>query len=139
MHGTPLQARKPVSGMEEPGAFQCTLLRAFELPKAYREVFLLKEIQGHTLEEIAAILGIRIDTAGMRSRSRGVLDLGCGAWAVPTPWSTCDEDSGEFANANLVREQPGPPSNRAGDTRSSTVFDPQETRGLGTGEVPRTP
>ena len=66
MHGTPLQARKPVSGMEEPGAFQCTLLRAFELPKAYREVFLLKEIQGHTLEEIAAILGIRIDTAGMR-------------------------------------------------------------------------
>ena len=58
--------RKPGSGLERPGAFQCTLLRAFELPKAYRDVFLLKEIQGHTLAEIAAILGISIDTALVR-------------------------------------------------------------------------
>lgn len=49
--------------MDEPGAFQCILLRAFELPKAYRDVFLLKEIQGHSLIEIAAILGISIDRA----------------------------------------------------------------------------
>ena len=62
-HNSPLRARKPVPEMKEPGAFQCMLLRAFELPKTYREVFLLKEIQGHTLAEIAAILGISIDTA----------------------------------------------------------------------------
>ena len=35
-------------GLEQPGAFQCAILRAFELPKGYRDVFLLKEIQGHT-------------------------------------------------------------------------------------------
>src|ERR1700692_1533766 len=54
------------AGMERPGTFQLTLLRAFGLSKAYRDVFLLKEIQGHTLAEIAAILGISIDTALVR-------------------------------------------------------------------------
>jgi DNA-directed RNA polymerase specialized sigma24 family protein len=49
--------------MDKPGAFQCTILRAFELPQEYRDVFLLKEIQGYTLAEIAATLGISIDTA----------------------------------------------------------------------------
>ena len=49
-----------------PGAFQCAILRAFELPKGYRDVFLLKEIEGYTLAEIAAILGISIDTAMVR-------------------------------------------------------------------------
>jgi len=48
--------------MEKPGVFQCTLLRALELPRTYRDVFLLNQIQGHTPEEIAAILGISIDT-----------------------------------------------------------------------------
>jgi len=57
---------KTPSGMERPGIFQLTLLRAFGLSKAYRDVFLLKEIQGHTLAEIAAILGISIDTALVR-------------------------------------------------------------------------
>jgi DNA-directed RNA polymerase specialized sigma24 family protein len=52
--------------MEKPGAFQCTVLRAFELSQGYRDVFLLKEIQGYTLAEIAAILGISIDTAQAR-------------------------------------------------------------------------
>ncbi len=61
-----LPAPKPLSGMDKPGAFQCTILRALELPKAYRDVFLLKEIQGHNLAEIAAILGISIDTALVR-------------------------------------------------------------------------
>lgn len=61
-----LQARKPVPGMEKPGAFQCSILKALELPKAYRDVFLLKVIQGHTFSEIAAILGISIDTAMVR-------------------------------------------------------------------------
>jgi len=46
--------------------FQCTILRAFDLPRAYRDVFLLKEIQGYTLPEIAAILGISIETARVR-------------------------------------------------------------------------
>jgi len=52
--------------MELPGVFQRTLLRALELPRTYREVFLLKEIQGCTMEEIAGILGISIDTAQVR-------------------------------------------------------------------------
>ena len=56
-------------GLEEPGAFQCAVLRAFELPKGCRDVFLLKEIQGYTLGEIAAILGISIDTALGRLKS----------------------------------------------------------------------
>jgi DNA-directed RNA polymerase specialized sigma24 family protein len=60
---------KAPSGMERPGIFQLTLLRAFGLSKAYRDVFLLKEIQGHTLAEIAAILGISIDTALVRLQS----------------------------------------------------------------------
>lgn len=58
--------RKTASGMESPGVFQLTLLRAFGLSKAYRDVFLLKDIQGYTLAEIAAILGISIDTALVR-------------------------------------------------------------------------
>jgi DNA-directed RNA polymerase specialized sigma24 family protein len=62
----PPHTRGPVPGLEKPGAFQLTLLRALELPKAYREVFLLREIQGYTFAEIAAILGISIDTALVR-------------------------------------------------------------------------
>jgi DNA-directed RNA polymerase specialized sigma24 family protein len=58
--------RKPDRRMEPPGVFQRTLLRAFGLPKRYRDVFLLKEIQGHSLAEIAVILGISIDTALVR-------------------------------------------------------------------------
>jgi DNA-directed RNA polymerase specialized sigma24 family protein len=57
---------KTPSSMEQPGIFQLTLLRAYGLSKAYRDVFLLKEIQGYTLAEIAAILGISIDTALVR-------------------------------------------------------------------------
>ncbi len=55
-----------MAGLESPGAFQCLILRALELPKAYRDVFLLKEIQGHGLTEIAAILGISTDTVMVR-------------------------------------------------------------------------
>ena len=65
-HHPALRARKPASGLEDPGAFQCTILRAFELPKAHREVFLLKEIQGYTLAEIAAFLGVSISTVSAR-------------------------------------------------------------------------
>ena len=62
-HPLPPHARTPVAGLQGPGAFQCAVLRAFELPKRYRDVFLLKEIQGYQLAEIAAFLGISIDTA----------------------------------------------------------------------------
>src|SRR5579864_8105608 len=65
-HTSSLHVRQPMAGLESPGAFQCLILRALELPKAYRDVFLLKEIQGHNLAEIAAILGISIDTALVR-------------------------------------------------------------------------
>jgi predicted DNA-binding protein (UPF0251 family) len=61
-----LHTKRPASGLEKPGLFQCTILRALELPKAHREVFLLKDIQGHTFTEIAAILGISIETARVR-------------------------------------------------------------------------
>ena len=54
---------------DRPGAYQCTILRAFELRKGYRDVFLLKEIQGYTLPEIAAMLGISIDTVLARLKS----------------------------------------------------------------------
>ena len=63
MRRLPLETRKVHSQMEEPGAFQCLLLRASQLPRAYREVFLMSEIQGHTIAEIAATLGIPVDTA----------------------------------------------------------------------------
>jgi DNA-directed RNA polymerase specialized sigma24 family protein len=65
-HNSSPGIRKTASGMEQPGVFQLTLLRAFGLSKAYRDVFLLKDIQGYTLAEIAAILGISIDTALVR-------------------------------------------------------------------------
>ena len=65
-HACALRARKPGPGLGRPGVFQCMILRALELPRAHREVFLLKEIQGHSLTEIAAFLGISIDTARVR-------------------------------------------------------------------------
>ena len=68
-HIAPPPARKHGSGLDRPGVFQCTILKAFELRKGYRDVFLLKEIQGYTPAEIAAILGISIDTALARLKS----------------------------------------------------------------------
>lgn len=44
-------------------SFQLTLLRALLLPEPRREVFLLKEIQGLTLPEVATLLGISKDDA----------------------------------------------------------------------------
>ena len=70
-----LPTRTAISGFEQPGAFQCIILRALELPKAYREVLLLKDIQGHSLMEIAAILGISIETARARLK-RARLEIG---------------------------------------------------------------
>lgn len=52
------------------------ILRALELSKAHRDVFLLREIQGHTLEEIAAILGITLETARVRL-IRAQREIGC--------------------------------------------------------------
>lgn len=60
------QPRKHSVNLDQPGAFQLALLRAFELPRINREIFLLKEIQGYTFAEIADILGISIDTARLR-------------------------------------------------------------------------
>jgi len=45
-------------GGDQTRAFQLTLLRALLLPAPRRDVFLLKEIQGFTLPEVAAVLGI---------------------------------------------------------------------------------
>lgn len=65
-HESLLPVRKSASRLERPGAFQYAILRALELPKPHREVFFLKDIQGHSLTEIAAILGITTDTARLR-------------------------------------------------------------------------
>src|SRR5215471_19841850 len=75
MRRLPLETRRVLSHLEEPGAFQCLLLRALQLPRVHREVFLLKEIQGHTMTEIAAILGITVETALLRlKRARREID-----------------------------------------------------------------
>jgi hypothetical protein len=42
---------------------------------------------------------------------------------IPTPWSLGSERSGEFAQANLVREKPGPPSHWVGDFRFPSQLD----------------
>jgi RNA polymerase sigma factor (sigma-70 family) len=55
-----------ISDMEKWGNFQRVLLHAFELRQLYREVFLLRDIQGHTLSEVASILGVSRDTAAAR-------------------------------------------------------------------------
>lgn len=64
--GRSLRAAKPVLGLDQPRVFECTIRRALELRRSHREVFLLKDIQGHTLQEIAAILGISTETARLR-------------------------------------------------------------------------
>jgi RNA polymerase sigma factor (sigma-70 family) len=52
-------------------SFQLTLLRAFQLPPASRDVFVLREIQGYTLPEVAAALGIsKSDVAKHLRRAR---------------------------------------------------------------------
>lgn len=61
-----MSARKTATRWERPGAFQYAILRALELPKIHRDVFFLKDIQGHSLQEIAAILGITTDTVRVR-------------------------------------------------------------------------
>lgn len=47
-----------IPGQDASRSFQLTMLRAFLLPPACRDVFVLKEIQGFTLPEVAAVLGI---------------------------------------------------------------------------------
>jgi RNA polymerase sigma factor (sigma-70 family) len=47
-----------IPGQDSSRSFQLTMLRAFLLPPACRDVFVLKEIQGFTLPEVAAVLGI---------------------------------------------------------------------------------
>lgn len=75
MHNSAPQGRKAVSGMERPGVFQCLLLRSLDLPKAERDVFLLKEIKGNNLPEIAAILDISADEVSARwKRARREID-----------------------------------------------------------------
>ena len=52
-----------IPGEDARRSFQLTLLRAFLLPERRRDVYLLKEIQGFTLHEVAALLGISKDDA----------------------------------------------------------------------------
>ena len=47
-----------IPGEDTSPSFQLILLRALLLPEPRREVFLLKEIQGLTLPEVATLLGM---------------------------------------------------------------------------------
>jgi DNA-directed RNA polymerase specialized sigma24 family protein len=47
-----------IPGEDTSASFQLILLRALLLPEPRREVFLLKEIQGLTLPEVATLLGM---------------------------------------------------------------------------------
>jgi RNA polymerase sigma factor (sigma-70 family) len=49
------------SGRDDKPSFQLLMLRAFLLPPACRDVFLLRDIQGYSLPEVAAALGISKD------------------------------------------------------------------------------
>jgi len=76
-HGRSLWARERVLGLDQLPFFRRTILIALELRRSHRDVFPLKDIQGHTLQEIAAILGISIETTRvrlMRASSRGDSD-----------------------------------------------------------------
>ena len=85
-----------VSGMEQPGAFQCMLLRAIDLQESDRDVFLLKEVQGHSLAETATILGIRSDEASVRLK-RACREIG------PVGDSDTVEASETTATANTLK------------------------------------
>jgi DNA-directed RNA polymerase specialized sigma24 family protein len=61
-----LEASEALAHLDAPGAFQCLLLRSLELPESYRDVFLLKDVQGHSMAEIAARLGITVEAAWAR-------------------------------------------------------------------------
>jgi DNA-directed RNA polymerase specialized sigma24 family protein len=50
-----------IPGQDASRSFQLILLRALLLPAPRRDVFVLKEIQGFTLPEVAAALGISRD------------------------------------------------------------------------------
>jgi DNA-directed RNA polymerase specialized sigma24 family protein len=50
-----------IPGQDASRSFQLTMLRAFLLPPPRRDVYVLKEIQGYTLREVAAVLGISKD------------------------------------------------------------------------------
>ncbi len=50
-----------IPGEDASRSFQLTMLRAFLLPQPRRDVFVLKEIQGFTLLEVADVLGISED------------------------------------------------------------------------------
>jgi len=50
-------------GQDGEPSFQLTMLRAFLLPVACRDVYVLKDIQGYTLPEVATVLGISKDEA----------------------------------------------------------------------------
>jgi len=61
------------------------------------------------------------------------------ALGIPSPWSVRHDRSGEFASANLVREEPDPPSNRAGLVRPCWSGGATEWFWrLGSGQISRT-
>ena len=52
-------------------SYQLSMLRAFELPPLYREVVVLRELHGHAVHEIAALLGISRSPVEKRLRRAG--------------------------------------------------------------------
>jgi DNA-directed RNA polymerase specialized sigma24 family protein len=66
MRHSPIETRDPLAHLDEPGAFQCLLLRALELPLPYRDVYLLKEVRGYSVAEIAARLELSVEAVSAR-------------------------------------------------------------------------
>lgn len=56
--------------------FQALVMQALQLRRIYREVFILRDIRGYSMEETATILGIELDSVSRRlARARVQLGL----------------------------------------------------------------
>ena len=56
--------------------FQAIVMQALQLRRIYREVFILSDIKGYSMEETAAMLGISADSVVRRlARARTQMDL----------------------------------------------------------------
>jgi len=73
------------------GVMQAVLMHALQLRRNCREVFLLCDIQQHTLSEAATILGISRPVAKRRlllarRRMNEVIEHLCGQYKAPAGW-----------------------------------------------------
>jgi hypothetical protein len=103
--------------MREPGTFERALLRACQLSKACRDVFVLADIQGYTLAEIAFLLRISPGTALARLR-RARREVGFGEGCG-------DRERGRLsAHANCSPPLPSAMASTAAESRAGNTVHP---------------